>query len=506
MRQTLFVLLAIAWSGTFSTLQAQDLQETDFNQFITDEELYHFVDTLCCEEFAGRLTGHIGYDLSANWVIAQFREWGIQALGDGASFLQKFPHPYTDVFPDCAVVLHQSPTGGGPVTQYEYVEEFIPGSTSGNGSKTAEVVYCGYGITAPELGYDDYAGVDVRGKIVLIEKEVPLGTGHADFMKWRPYSFHQYKIINAARQGAVGLLYNYQIANPNNAYERDLVYSHVGEKVVNDIFDAANKDHRSVVRIIREELKPQSFHTGQTVTVKNNTKHHPDGIGSNVIGYIEGSDPILKHEYILLGGHLDHLGKCYTTMPGANDNASAVAVTMGVAKAMKESGIRIKRSVVFILLGAEEAAIRGCQYFLKYPSIPLDQIAGYINMDGVGIGNRISAGFGNNYPNFYAYLEKANTQHEITTLSAYRSTNIGRPRLDAAFFDWYGIPVLSLASGGSAEDYANYRYHTPYDNITNINPQIMFDLTELLYYALVDMGNADALPFKRGEIKTQFID
>jgi hypothetical protein len=97
----------------------------------------------------------------------------------------------------------------------------MPGSTSGNGEVTAEVVYAGYGITAPELGYDDYAGIDVKGKIILIEREAPVSpdAGAEKFNPWYNYSFHQTKLENAVKHGAAGMLYNYgPISNPNNAY------------------------------------------------------------------------------------------------------------------------------------------------------------------------------------------------------------------------------------------------------------------------------------------------
>ncbi len=141
------------------------------------------------------------------------------------------------------------PAGKGGVIKksYQYEDEFMPGGTSGSGEVTAEVVYVGYGITAPELGYDDYKGVDVKGKIVLMEPEVPVSPGEKTlelFKKWRPYSFHQYKLKNAAAHGAKGMIYNYgPIGNPNNAYVEGFVYHHVGAAVVADVFAGTGKGH-----------------------------------------------------------------------------------------------------------------------------------------------------------------------------------------------------------------------------------------------------------------------
>ena len=491
------IFLILLFAGFTLTGQA------DFRSLVSPETLYEYVDVLSSEEFEGRLTGHEGYDRSAKWVIDKFTSWGVKPLGENGEFLQYFPHPYTDVFPGCELILHSD--AGGEDKSYEYVEEYIPGSTSDQGTVRAEVVYVGYGISAPELDYDDYAGMDVKGKIVLLERETPVGPRHDDFLSWRPYSFHQYKLMNAVKHGAAGMLYNYHIANPNNDFAEGFVYSHVGSKVMEDLFHKTGNKAEKTVEKIRKKTRPRSFASGKTVTIKNLTTHHPDGVGSNVIGFIEGSDPVLKNEYILIGGHLDHLGKCYTTMPGANDNASAVSVTLGVAEALLKSEITLKRSVVFVLFGAEEAALKGVQYFLKNPTIsPLDKISGYINMDGVGIGDKVQVGFGKNYPTFYEYLEEANQDLNLTLSTSYNA-NISRPRLDAAFVDWYGIPVLSLYTNGSPEAFANYRYHTPYDNIGNIDKEIMSNLAELLYLSIIKMSNAETLDFERGELQTEFI-
>ncbi|MFC2118181.1 M28 family peptidase [Bacteroidota bacterium] len=512
--KSLFIILIgsfFIYSGLKAQRQRTELTDDqkilNAMHLIKSRTLYDYIDTLSSPEFEGRLTGHIGYDKSADWVIKKFKEWGIKPLGSNGGYLQKFPHPYSDVFKGCEVKMHIKQKDGEIIKNYEYVEEFIPGSTSGNGEIKAEVIYVGYGTTAPELDYDDYKGIDVKGKIVLMEKEAPVGSSHKDFLKWRKYSFHQYKLLNAVEHGAVGMLYNYgPIANPNNAYSEGFVYSHIGSAIMKDIFEGTGKNPREVVQQINEKLKPQSFNTEKVFTIKNNTFYHPDGIGSNVIGYIEGSDPVLKNEYIMVGGHLDFMGKCYEMMPGSNDNASAVVVTLGVAEAMSKLKIQLKRSVVFFIIGAEEAALKGVQYFLKNPTTgSLNNITGFINMDGVGIGHSISVGFGRNYPEFYSYLENANEKYIHRNMSGGFSTNLARPRQDAVFFDWYGIPVLSLGTWGNAGGANQYRYHTTYDNIANITPEILEDISQLLFIAIVDMANEDKLNFKRGKIKPEFL-
>lgn len=471
---------------------------------INSEELYAYVDTLSSDRFEGRLSGHIGYDKSAEWITEKFKQWGVKPINDEIGYLQKFPHPYNDVFEGCFVQMIDE--NDQVIKNYEYVEEFIPGSTSGNGEVKGEVIYVGYGITAPELGYDDYANVDVKGKIVLMEREAPVNAGNEDFLKWRPYTFHQYKLVNAYKHGAVGMLYNYHIANPNNDYIEEFVFSHIGKQAVNDIFESTGFTHSEVVKGIDSLLKPKSFNTKKKFKIRNNTLRHPNGVTSNVIGLIEGSDPKLKNEYIIIGGHLDFLGKCYEIMPGANDNASAVSVILSIAKRLSNTEIELKRSVIFLMFGAEEAAIRGAQHFLNNPIISHENIVGLLNLDGVGIGDKIWAGFAKNYPNFYSYIDESNSDFIEANISADTMNNVYRPRLDAAFFDWYGIPTITFSAYGDLPQNKAYRYHTTYDNISNITPEIMESLSKILFLSVIKIANEEQLEFKRGELKPEFIE
>lgn len=461
---------------------------------ISSHPLFDYVKELASDKFEGRLTGTEGYNASAAWVAKHFEAWGIRPAGDNNTYLQAFPNPYTLVFADCEVFLHIPVKDSLIKKYYTYEDEFIPGSTSGSGEVTAEVVYVGYGITAPELDYDEYSGVDVKGKIVLMEREAPVSpNGDPElFKKWRPYSFHQYKLANAVAHGAKGMLYNYgPISNPNNAYHEDFIYSHVGDAVVADVFAGTGKVHKEVIGKIQKELKPQSFSTGKVFTVKNSTRHHPDGIGYNVVGILEGMDPELKDDVIIVGGHLDHLGRCYEIMPGANDNASAVAVILGLAEAMSKCEIQPRRSILFICFGAEEQAVAGSKYYLENPCVPLDKTVAFINMDGVGCGDKISALAAENYPEFWEYIKKANDMYIHRDIRPRYFANIARPRLDAARFMWEGVPTISFAVSG-APSY----YHITKDDIETITPEILEDMTQLLFAAVLDMANQDTLDFR----------
>jgi hypothetical protein len=470
----------------------QKILQTVFS--ISSHDLFHYVKELASDKYEGRLTGTEAYNASAQWVASHFEKWGVTPVGDNDTYFQAFPNPYTLVFEDCEVSLHVPYKDSTIKKYYHYFDEFIPGSTSGSGEVTAEVIYVGYGATAPELGYDDYEGVDVKGKIVLMEREVPVSPNRDEelFKKWRPYSFHQYKLENAVKHGAKGMIYNYgPIGNPNNSYDAGFIYSHVGDVVTNDVFAGTGYDHEKVVEKIRETLKPHSFETGKVVTVKNTTEHHPDGIGINVVGLVVGSDPELKDEIIMIGGHLDHLGKCYEIMPGANDNASAVAVMMGMAEAFHKCPIKPRRSILFLGFGAEEQGVAGSDYYCENPIFSLERTVALLNMDGVGSGDKISALAAENYPEFWKFIDNANQKyiHRIVRTSYF--SNIARPRLDAARFMWKGVPTISFGVYPSSAE-----YHNPLDNIDAITPEILEDMTQLLFLAVLDMANQESLDFR----------
>lgn len=459
---------------------------------ISSHPLLEYVAELASPRFQGRLTGTAGYDAAAKWTTDLLARWRVQPAGDQGTYLQRFPNPYTLVLSPGELSLHL-PLNGGQETvsrPYVYEKEYYPGSTSDSGKVTAEVVYVGYGITAPELQYDDYAGVDVKGKIVLMEPEVPV-TPDPDvelFRKWRPYSFHDYKVRNAVKHGAAGMIYNYFIVNPNSAFAKGFVTAAVGPVVVNDVFAGTGRKHDAVVQGIRKSRTPASFATGRTMTVANQTEHHPEGVGSNVVAWLPGSDAALKQEAIVIGAHLDHLGLNDQLMPGANDNASGAAVLLGVAEALATGGIPLKRSVVFVLFGAEEQGVKGSEYYVAHPFVPHDRVKAMINLESVGRGERIGAAAAKDYPELWNAIDGNNRKYIHRVVTGSSSAFIARPRQDAAHFVWAKVPTVSFGTSGARPvPYATY--HTTRDAIDLITPEIMEDLARLVFLTTVELAN-----------------
>ena len=484
-------------SGPPAAPKTDEQKLLDGMHLIQSQPLYEYVKEMVAEKYAGRLTGTAEYKACAEWVVSLLQSWGVQPGGDNGTFYQTYPNPYTIISKGGYLTMDIPVKDGVIKKSYKYEDEFIPGGTSGSGEVTAEVVFVGYGVTAPELGYDDYAGVDVKGKIVLMDPEVPLPARDDSeaFKKWRPYSFHQYKLENAVSHGAKAMIYNYgPIGNPNNSYREGFLYHHVGAAVVADVFAGSGRIYKDVMDKIRKDLKPQSFATGKTMSLKNVSSHYPNGVGFNIIGVIPGTDPRLKDEVIMLAGHLDHLGRMWELLPGANDNATAVAVGLGVAEAMAKCEIKPKRTVVFNFFGSEEQGVAGSKYYVEHPIYPLDKTLVLMNMEGAGRGNMIYASGAKTYPAFWAFFEKANEKYIHRPLGGGASAYPGRPRQDSAWFFWAGVPSLTFGAGGMPVPYATY--HNTKDSLELVTPEIMEDLAQLFFMAVMDMSDEPALNFR----------
>lgn len=489
------VWIALCFFGlTAGTLAQEDLSRIHRAvQKISSAELLSYVEELASERYKGRLTGSPEYLAASEWVAGQFAAFGLQPGGNDGSWYQDFEQPYTTVGKNCSLeLLIPQAKGDTLIKRYSYFDEFMPGSTSGSGCVTAEVVFVGWGISAPELGFDEYKGVDVTGKIVLMRPEAPVSpsAGAEVFSPWLPYSLHQYKMQNALDHGAIGLIYHYgPLANTNNDYHPELINSLVGTAVVNDLFAGTGKRYEDLVERIQSELKPASMHLKKTMRISNETTHHPDGKGNNVIGLIPGSDPTLASEVILIGAHLDHVGECYELCPGAQDNASGIAALLGVAKVLSSSRHPLKRSVLLIGFGAEEQGLFGARHYVQNPRFPLDKTICLINMDCVGVGPNFHAGGGDNFPDIFAAIKRANDRYIHRQLTTSYSANLGRPRTDAAIFMDAGVPALSFSSSGG-QSY----YHNPLDRPETIWPESLEAITGLVSYAVAELANQTLEP------------
>ncbi|MBG0858243.1 MAG: M20/M25/M40 family metallo-hydrolase [Bacteroidales bacterium] len=483
-------------------ISAQDDFESKLlSQFhnITSEEMMTWVEKLCSPEFNGRLTGTPEYIASAEWVADKLKEWGIKPAGDNGSYFQWFGQPYTVVNDIGSLSMNLTqPDGSVIIKNYNYPEEYYPGMNSGNGEVTAEVVFAGFGVTAPELNYDDYKGIDVKGKIVLVNRDVPhTDPRNPEYKKWVGYCYHQYKLENAVKHGAAGFLYiDGASANPNISYSPSIIVCGIGPQPLSDIFAGLKTTNAELTEKMRKTFRPASFSTGKVMTIKANTTRFPEGKGCNVIGLIEGTDPMFSKEVIIIGGHLDAVGKAGKVVNGALDNASGIVDIMGAAKAMAQSGIRLKRSVMFLFIGGEENGLIGSRLYTQKPVFPKEKTTVFINLDMVGNGTGLSVSTSGPYKRLVTYFEEANSKyiHRPFRGSAPEPVQYyGRPRSDSFNFSSIGYPTMSIGTTGA---FKKVYYHLPGDDPDAITIGIMEDVAKMIYIALTNMANDETLMFE----------
>jgi len=484
LRKSLLLILLLIGIGNLKA------QETDSEKIIksfhsiSSHDLLKIADELSAEKYKGRLSGSPEYLDAAKWCAGRFEEWGLKPANNG-SWYQYFDNAYSDVYSKGSVVFTNA---DGEKTTLHFPDDFMPGSNSASGTISGEMVYVGFGITAPELGYNDYKNVDVKGKILIMETGIPYTKNDSAQKSWMPYSYHRYKFKNAVEHGAKGLLYVGTIANPNTSYMENFVYAHISEKVTEQIFANAEKDYKEIKKKLAGfEMPSFELNAKQTVLISANTKHFSDGKSCNVVGLVEGSDPVLKNEVIIVGAHLDGQGYLGELFPSALDNASGVADIMGAAKALVQSEVKPKRSVLFILIGGEECGLYGSKFYADNPIFPIEKTVFMINLDMVGNGTGFYVSSGKSYPEIYVHFAAANQNYLHRKMEASeKRTSYGRPRSDAANFENAGIKTLSLWTSGSV--FPVY-YHHPKDKTDMLTPEIMEDAAKLLYLGILGVAN-----------------
>ncbi len=486
MKNIIFIILLIP-QFLFAQVSSEDKILKTFHS-ISSHEILGFAEELSSEKYRGRLSGSPEYLNAAKWCAEKFVEWGVQPANNG-SYFQYFPNEYSEVF--SAGKLSYSFQENKTIN-YTFPDDYLPGSNSASGTISGEMVYVGYGITAPELNYDDYKNVDVKGKIIILESGTPYTKNDSTLIKWTPYAYHRYKFRNAVKHGAAGMIYVSKIANPNTVNLENFIYAHISNEVAIQIFADAGKDYKEVKTSLKKmEIPSFNLNSHQKITITAETKYFPEAKACNVVGLIEGSDPVLKDEVIIIGGHLDGQGHMGALFPGALDNASGVSDILAAAKAFANSEIKPKRSILFVLIGGEECGLYGSKYYTENPLFPIEKTKMMINLDMVGNGTGFYVSGGKSYPELFKHFETANNTfiHRKMDASETRK-NYGRPRSDASIFEDAGIKTFGLWTRNSV--YPVY-YHHPNDKTDVLTPEIMEDAAKLLYLSILGVANDEGL-------------
>ena len=358
------------------------------------------------DSLEGRRTGTRGYELAAQYVASRFKELGLEPAGDKGSYFQKVPFRASQVD---AAETGMSWTVGGKQTALVFAKDFIAYADPARPETSVEapVVFVGYGITSPELHYDDYQGIDAKGKIVALIYGAP--PSFESSMRAH-YSSGLTKRANAVAHGAVGYvtlddpslerMYSFQ-HRVNDMASPDLNWLDP-QGHPNDQFPAIRAIALLSVEASRKFLedcarKPdeifaaakagtlKAFETSVRFQIHAATKMQ-DIESPNIVAKLAGSDPALRNEYVIFTAHLDHMG---VGMPvngdkiyhGTLDNASGSAALLEIAKAMAGLRPRLRRSILFAFVAGEEEGLLGADYFAHYPTVSKSAIVADVNMD-----------------------------------------------------------------------------------------------------------------------------
>ena len=248
MKKGILLLSAILALGSLSssaqkrtaTMTDEEMYLDAMHHNITTEKIFGYVKQLSDPALEGRLAGSPGMAKAVDIVKGYFKEWELIPGGENGSYIQLFPHPCVEIQPGSTMDILFPVTQGKKKTvwiskTYPWADGWFAGGMTSDGEVTADVVYAGFGVTAPELAYDDYKDIDVKGKIVLVEGETPNISRNPDSLTmWYKHTLHQTKLNNAVTHGAAGLLYKW-VPGPNAPYNPGFVYCHVTDTVVNDI-------------------------------------------------------------------------------------------------------------------------------------------------------------------------------------------------------------------------------------------------------------------------------
>lgn len=482
MRPKKFVLLfsiLFIFSLTVSSEKLDKDLERGFNS-IRPMDAYNYVKVLSLPKFAGRLTGHKGYTEAAKWAAKKFREWRLKPLNKKEGYLQAYPSPYTIIekaemtlfLPEKKSKAQEEPSC--QEVQLELGNDFLPLLFSDSGDQTAELIFGGWGIGASEIGYDDYAGLNVEGKFILCFR----GTPDRNDKRYQKYDHHRFRMKTAKEKGALGLFYIYADpgANPNGDWIKDFTPAVMSEKIADRILEEKGVKSQDLKKHLQTYKKPLSFPLKSRIHFLVESSHFPDGEGYNIVGYVEGSDPVLKKECLVIGGHFDHCGLHMGLLfAGADDNASGSAVVMEIAEAFSKLKKKPKRSVVFVLFGGEEMGLKGSNYFADHLPSPFKKANSMFNFDMVGEGEGTICVHSPDPPEFKKAIEEAD-EHVNTLRRTAIIRGIGVRSSDFAPFFLKGATCAAFFSNGP-----HLHYHQTGDTIYRINPDIMADIARLAF-------------------------
>ena len=471
---------------------------------ITADELKAHVKFLASDELEGRGSGTPGNERAATYIAERFTQYGLTPAGDSGTYFQKFTFVSavrlgTRNSLNFAGIDARTPSLD-PDVDFRPLGFSIDTSVSGN------VVFVGYGISAPENGYDDYAGIEVTDKLVIAMRYGPDGNDlHSDLYK---HTSFRNKARKAREKGAAGLIV---INGPNDDEDDELVKLSYDNSFANSGIAAISmkrglieralhhlgKDMKSIQDTIKQNRRPQSIELPGVRASLSTEVVQVMATSANIVGYLEGTSPTLKKQVIVVGAHMDHLGYggpgSGSLMPdvheihnGADDNASGTAGLLELAEAFATRRDPPARGLVFISFSGEELGTLGSSYYVNHPFVPLSHTIGMINMDMVGKleGRELTVYGTGTSPLWDTVLSSADPD----SLFSPKKVPDGFGPSDHSQFYAKDIPVLFFFTGTHND------YHKPSDDWDKLNYQGEEKVIKYVYRIVEKLNNLQERP------------
>jgi Zn-dependent M28 family amino/carboxypeptidase len=506
---------------------------------ISGERIRAHVKFLGSDLLEGRGVGARGGDLATEYIATQFALAGAKPAGDNGTYFQNFTLIGADPQPTSRLTAVSS---DGKTIEFQWLDDFV-GVTDQQKTDAqfdAEAVFVGHGITAPEDQWDDYAGIDVRGKVVVLFTNEPPSTDPKFFTgpALTYYGRWTYKYEQAARKGAVAAIIIH--TTPTASYGWDVVRSSWGREdqqvklapgqpalalaawVTKDAGDKIAATIGKTADQLLEMANTRGFHAiALPLRLRGNAPAKIREIHTrNVVAKIEGSDPQLKNEAVMFSAHWDHLGigtpvKGDAIYNGAADNATGCAMLLEIARAWALLPAKPRRSALFISVSAEEAGLRGSEYYGQHPVIPAGQTAAALNFDMFMPFGRTSDVVlnGAERTTMYPIVEEAARRFDLMIKPDPRPEAGTYYRSDHFSFARVGIPSFSIEGGDDLlgrppgtgaklfAEFNDQHYHQPSDEYHDD-----WDFSGMEQYARfgflmgINVANAPKLPtWKAGD-------
>jgi len=513
--------------------RAAGVESGDAIKQIAPEAIRGHMAFLADDLLEGRGTGTRGYDIAASYVAAQFAALGLEPAGASGGYFQPVPFRRADLVESAASATLLGPGGTQKLT---YGTDFIYSKDPVHEATRLEapLVYVGYGVTAPEFNYDDYAGIDVRGKVIVYLRGAPPRFPHNELAY---YADSDVKYRNAVERGAVGALslrtpraasrFSWKRVALNNhvpgmywlapdgrvagAYPEIQVTGVLSESGAAKVFAHAPHTLDEIFQAA-EKSRPLAFDLAYSGRFQRKTRHSQVQ-SSNVAGLLPGWDPHLKSEVVVVSAHLDHLGigapaDGDSIYNGAYDNASGVAIMLELAKALRSLTRPPRRSILFLAVTGEEKGLLGSEYYAEYPTVPLENLVADLNLDMFLMLHPFLdvIAFGSEHSTLDRSVHRAARDLHVRVTPDPEPEETIFVRSDQYSFVKKGIPSVFLVGGHDAGDRSDHGrevddawgrdlYHSQKDDM---NQHIDFDagarFARLNFVLLLDVANDQKRP------------